>query len=709
MKKIFVSIISILFVSFTCLAQLPEGWDCDHPVVINSLPFSGIDFDTQIQQNIYSATSCSANQTYMNGKDLIFTFTPLTSMYVNTSVTNTAQTGVGVFIFSDCPDQPGVCVTSNGSFLGTPSLTNTFLTGGVTYYFVVSTDPSVFSGHDYVMFDISITESIHDGGIFSIATPVSACGLTNNESVSVQIKNFSSNAISNVPVFYSVNNGAAVSETYTGQIGANGVVNYTFSTHADLSASGTYIIKSYTQLQGDNNAVNDTSIVTITNTPGDAGINLISAPVSGCGLGSNETITVTINNFGSCAIGNIPVSYSINNGASVTENYTGTIAAGTSSSFTFSTPADLSAAGTYEVKSYSSAPGDASNINDTVIVTIVNTHGVSVFPYEESFDNGITYWTTGGTNSSWEMSFPNVKEFMNSVVSDTACMITNGYGPCTTGEDSYIESPCFDFTQLVNPTIEMSIWYETGDGGASLFSSTDNGSTWQLVTENTGAVNWYNTATQWAGSTHKWLVVKRNISEFAGLADVRFRFAFSCPSGGEDGFAIDDFRIGQCAPMPSAAFNFNANGYTVSFQNSSTDATAFVWSFGDGGSSTQVSPTHTYTSGTSFQVKLVATNNCGTDTIVQTVTLNPTGINAIGNISNISIYPNPAFDSFVAEVEYLKEDFVLSLVSITGQELFSKKLNSEQTIVSLDGIAKGVYMIKIQGSETLYLKRLIVQ
>jgi len=55
----------------------------------------------------------------------------------------------------------------------------------------------------------------------------------------------------------------------------------------------------------------------------------------------------------------------------------------------------------------------------------------------------------------------------------------------------------------------------------------------------------------------------------------------------------------------------------VTFQNSSTGATGYLWNFGDGATSTNATPSHTYTAAGSFTVSLVASNQFGcTDTFV---------------------------------------------------------------------------------------------
>lgn len=50
---------------------------------------------------------------------------------------------------------------------------------------------------------------------------------------------------------------------------------------------------------------------------------------------------------------------------------------------------------------------------------------------------------------------------------------------------------------------------------------------------------------------------------------------------------------------------------TASFTNTSTGATTYDWTFGDGGTSTATNPTHTYTATGTYTVRLIATNSFG--------------------------------------------------------------------------------------------------
>lgn len=76
-----------------------------------------------------------------------------------------------------------------------------------------------------------------------------------------------------------------------------------------------------------------------------------------------------------------------------------------------------------------------------------------------------------------------------------------------------------------------------------------------------------------------------------------------------------------------ADFSFTIDDFVVTFENLSKDAVSYSWDFGDGNTSTDVNPVHTYAAEGSYTVVLTATSGSGeTKTATKTVSisLNPT-------------------------------------------------------------------------------------
>lgn len=106
--------------------------------------------------------------------------------------------------------------------------------------------------------------------------------------------------------------------------------------------------------------------------PNDLGILTITEPNDGV-LTATENIVVTIRNFGSNNIVNPEVQYTIDGGTAVVENYSGTITAGTSESYTFSQTADLSTPQTtYLIEAKTNLAGDSNVNNDTANKSVTN-------------------------------------------------------------------------------------------------------------------------------------------------------------------------------------------------------------------------------------------------------------------------------------------------------------------------------------------------
>lgn len=92
----------------------------------------------------------------------------------------------------------------------------------------------------------------------------------------------------------------------------------------------------------------------------------------------------------------------------------------------------------------------------------------------------------------------------------------------------------------------------------------------------------------------------------------------------------------------SVSSNFNPIYYNddVFFNNNSTNAGSYYWQFGDGGTSTEISPTYYYLKAGTYSVTLTAYNGSLSSTISTTVTVYPANlvvtVKALNNSSTIS-------------------------------------------------------------------------
>ncbi|WP_299682214.1 GEVED domain-containing protein [uncultured Dokdonia sp.] len=210
-----------------------------------------------------------------------------------------------------------------------------------------------------------------DVGVNGFVSPVTG-DLTDTETVEVMIRNFGTEDQSNIPLELRLDGALIANETFTGTIAAGESVNYTFTATLDLNVEGqTYVVSASTLLDGDQQTVNDDSSTEVTHLlADDIGVTAITSPVSGM-LGV-EDVTINITNFGGVAQSNFEVQYILDSEAPVVETFTGNVPANSTVSYTFTTQADISVAGTHTIVSRTNLTGDQDPSNDESSIELLN-------------------------------------------------------------------------------------------------------------------------------------------------------------------------------------------------------------------------------------------------------------------------------------------------------------------------------------------------
>ncbi len=147
-------------------------------------------------------------------------------------------------------------------------------------------------------------------------------------------------------------------------------------------------------------------------------------------------------------------------------------------------------------------------------------------------------------------------------------------------------------------------------------------------------VNFTNTSANTSGATYSWNFGNGNTASTANASSLypdSGTFAVTLLVTNGNGCSDDSVRnvVVKLSPTASATTNdtTGCNPYTSTFVNNSINATSYNWNFGDGGTSTQANPTHTYPGTGNFTVTLIATNTAGCkDTFVfnNTIQVNQT-------------------------------------------------------------------------------------
>jgi len=145
---------------------------------------------------------------------------------------------------------------------------------------------------------------------------------------------------------------------------------------------------------------------------------------------------------------------------------------------------------------------------------------------------------------------------------------------------------------------------------------------------------------------------------------------------------------------PVADFQTDISGVTVDFINTSEFATSYLWDFGDGEVSTQVSPQHVYDAPGEYTVELSAFNDCGSHVSSRLITVEETGFND-DVCEEIKLFPNPAENFVTLEADNKFFNSELYIININGQIVFNDVISKPDTRIDLSGFKKGMYIIQI--------------
>jgi len=154
-------------------------------------------------------------------------------------------------------------------------------------------------------------------------------------------------------------------------------------------------------------------------------------------------------------------------------------------------------------------------------------------------------------------------------------------------------------------------------------------------------------------------------------------------------------------------FTVQMTGLDGQFTSQATNAT-HVWDFGDGSTSTDVSPNYVYTSPGLYTITHIVTptNGCPADTFSREV-----GAYFVSNdptlSADLSIYPNPSKDIFWVEALNMPVgEAAIQVFDLSGKALnLNVEMIQGKAKLDLSGYAQGIYMLEWkQGPYTLHQK-----
>jgi hypothetical protein len=180
------------------------------------------------------------------------------------------------------------------------------------------------------------------------------------------------------------------------------------------------------------------------------------------------------------------------------------------------------------------------------------------------------------------------------------------------------------------------------------------------------------------------------VSPFTSITGSGFE-SFSYSPGTE---AVTVSTFNPCCAL-AATYEMENDGYEFTFTNTSTGASSYLWEFGDGNVSEEVSPVHTYAAAGDYTVCLTAFGDCGEATTCEEISFG-VGIDETAGAYRVEVFPSPANGSFTVRAA---EQFILSvrLLDTGGREVARHDgLRTEQVQVSVNDLSTGIYLVRTE-------------
>ena len=177
--------------------------------------------------------------------------------------------------------------------------------------------------------------------------------------------------------------------------------------------------------------------------------------------------------------------------------------------------------------------------------------------------------------------------------------------------------------------------------------------------------------------------------------------------------------------LPDAYFYYNTNVLEVEFVNDSYNTDSHHWDFGDGNTSTEENPIHTYNFSGTYQVVYIATSNCGISRYIETLEVIDEDLVVIDKHFKknkvLDVYPNPSTGDFTLRLK--AEGAVLNNIHVyintsSGQNIFVQVYNSGEfdyyegnyyIPISLNNFDDGTYLISVQSGNFAQQTKLILK
>lgn len=161
---------------------------------------------------------------------------------------------------------------------------------------------------------------------------------------------------------------------------------------------------------------------------------------------------------------------------------------------------------------------------------------------------------------------------------------------------------------------------------------------------------------------------------------------------------------------PSAEFEYLDDAPTFTFNNQSTTGLSYAWDFGDGNSSSDFSPTHTYTAVGNYSVTLTVTNSECSKAYVFIVSVYPHIGLSEHDILVMDVLPNPNQGIFSLDIKQNINNGEIQIFDALGRQLYIQEVVKGINKIAIPNIGKGTYLLHlIEDGGNLATKKVIIE
>lgn len=162
---------------------------------------------------------------------------------------------------------------------------------------------------------------------------------------------------------------------------------------------------------------------------------------------------------------------------------------------------------------------------------------------------------------------------------------------------------------------------------------------------------------------------------------------------------LTGYSTSPVAPVAAFSYEITGDGEVQFTDESEFEPVAWLWNFGDGTTSMERNPAHTYAASGIYEVCLTVANGAGQDVLCQDVDIMVSGAEEAAQVATVRAYPSPFTDVLTIEPgDFSGKDIRLSLLNGLGQVVKQERAAGAPQSMRLPAgeLPPGIYRLLVE-------------